>query len=550
MQNIEPSASPFHYGEQAVQERLGVRGIEDWARKVVRDHLPEQHRAFHTSLPFLVVSARDASGRPWATILEGADGFVTSPDPTRLVLDTRPAQGDALEGAFVAGADMGILGIEPATRRRNRVNGRVERQDTNGIIFVVDQSFGNCPQYIRERDWHRVEPVPPPTASRGTHLTERQQDGIKTADTFFIASGYRGDGESPTYGMDVSHRGGERGFVDVIDGSTIRFPDYAGNNHYNTIGNLVLDPRAGFLFIDFESGSLLQLSGRATLDWDSEELEKFPGAHRLITLEIDEVVDLPSALSLRWQVDADSVRSLRLIDKTRESADVTSFVFDARDSGPLVGFEPGQHLPIELAIPGRAEPVRRTYSLSSAPADNHYRISVKREPKGLASRFLHDHLEPGAIIDARHPAGDFMMTCNNCPLVLVSAGVGVTPMMSILRSVAAQKSDRPVWFVHGARDGDHHPFAQEVRDLVVDRPNITVHVSYSQPGPDDRLSEHVDVEGRLSGDLLGKLVPHGDAHYYICGPTRFMTQIQNDLESRSIPAEQIHTETFGPVAGG
>lgn len=549
MQDTTTSPSPFHHGERAVQERLGVSGIEDWARKVVRDHLPEQHRAFHTSQPFLVVSARDEGGRPWATILEGPDGFVTSPDSTRLVLNTQPAQGDALEDAFVAGADMGILGIEPSTRRRNRVNGRVDSNDANGIGFVVDQSFGNCPQYIREREWHRVAALSEPRVTRGTQLTESQQDWIKTADTFFIASGYRGDGESPAYGMDVSHRGGDRGFVEVVDGTTIRFPDYAGNNHYNTIGNLLIDPRVGFLFIDFETGSLLQLTGRSSLDWDSDNLLKFPGAHRLITLEIDEIVNLPSALRLRWQVDADSVRSLRLIEKTPESTDVTSFLFEARDGGSLVGFEPGQHLPIELAIPDRAEPMRRTYSLSSAPEDNHYRISVKREPKGLASRFLHDHIEPEAIIDARHPAGDFMMTCNNCPLVLVSAGVGVTPMMSILRSVAARESDRPVWFVHGARDGDHHPLAQEVRNLAANRPNITVHVSYSRPGPDDRQGTRFDSEGRLSGDLLAGLVPHDDAHYYICGPTGFMTQIQNDLESQNVPTEQIHIETFGPAAG-
>ena len=205
-------ASPFHRGEQAVQDRLGVRDIEDWARKVVRDHLPEQHRAFHTSLPFLVVSARDDAGRPWATLLNGPEGFVTSPDPRHLVIDAKPMPGDALENAFVAGADVGILGIELSTRRRNRVNGRVATNNSDVITFRVDQAYGNCPQYIREREWQRVDNEPSAKVQRSTRLSSTQREWIEAADTFFIASGYRGDEESPTYGMDASHRGGERGF--------------------------------------------------------------------------------------------------------------------------------------------------------------------------------------------------------------------------------------------------------------------------------------------------------------------------------------------------
>ncbi len=539
--------SPFHHGEQAVQERLGVRDIEDWARAVVRNHLPDQHRAFHTALPFLVVSARDDQGRPWATLLDGPDGFVTSPDPHHLVIDAAPVPGDALEDAFRADADMGILGIELATRRRNRVNGRVAADGSKSISFRVDQAFGNCPQYIRERAWHRVEDAPAGTATRGTSLTPAQQDWITNADTFFIASGYRGDGESPTFGMDVSHRGGERGFVQVLSDGQLRFPDYAGNNHYNTIGNLVLDPRAGYLFMDFETGSLLQITGDTSMDWETDELVNFPGARRLITLNIAEIVELPLAVGLRWQSDAESVRSLRLIEKTPESEDVTSFVFEARDSGPLATFEPGQHLPIELSIPGMSEPVRRTYSLSSSPWDEHYRITVKREPMGLVSRYLHDAVEPGAIIESRPPAGDFMMTCNMWPLVLVSAGVGVTPMMSILHAVAAQHSDRPVWFVHGARDGDHHPLATEVRNLITDHADMSLHVAYSRPNPDDKLGIDFDSEGRVTGALLVDLVGNVDAHYFLCGPTRFMADVQLDLEQQGIPVEQIHTETFGPA---
>ncbi len=540
--------SPFHVGEQRVQERLGVRDIEDWARKVVRPYLPEEHRAFHTALPFLVAAARDAEGRPWPTLLAGPEGFVTSPDPRSLVIEAKPVPGDALDGALMEGADLGILGIELATRRRNRVNGRVGEDGPGAIVFAVEQSFGNCPQYIREREWRRIDGAPAGPSVRGARLSPSQQEWVASADTFFIASGHRGDGESPAYGMDASHRGGDPGFVQVVSETRLIFPDYAGNNHYNTIGNLVLDPRAGLLFVDFGTGSLLQLTGRTTIDWDSDAVARTPGARRLVVFDIDEIVELPTAVPLRWEASAESVRSVRLVEKTRESDDVTSFVFEARDGGPLPPFQAGQHLPIELHVPGVEEPVRRTYSLSGAPSDERYRISVKREPRGLASRHLHDSVEVGTILEARTPAGDFLLPCSKCPVVLVSAGVGVTPVASMLHDLAAQNRKRPVWFVHGVRDGDHHPLAREVRGLAAKRPGVNVHVAYSRPKPEDELGVHYDSAGRVDGELLDRLVGDLGAHYMLCGPTGFMANIQTALEHLGVPAERIHTESFGPQA--
>lgn len=535
--------SPFHAGEQRIQERLGVREIEDWARQVVRPFLPEEHRAFHTSLPFLVAAARDGQGRPWATLLAGPEGFVTSPDPGSLVIDARPVPGDALEGALDEGADLGLLGIEFATRRRNRLNGRVAPGGSGALVCTVDQSFGNCPQYIRVRDWRRVD-EPAGAPARGRWLAPSQRAWIAAADTFFIASGYRGRGESPSFGMDASHRGGERGFVRVESETRLSFPDYAGNNHFNTLGNLLLDPRAGLLFVDFAAGSLLQLTGRATIDWDSEAVARAPGAHRLVVFDVEEVVELPAALPLRWDASSDPLRSLLLVEKIRESEDVASFVFEARGGGPLSPFEAGQHLPLELEVPGAAEPIRRTYSLSGSPAWDRYRISVKRQPRGIASRHLHDRVEVGAILDARRPAGGFVIGCSACPVVLVSAGVGITPLLSMLHALADERGERPVWFVHGARDGRHHPLAREVREAAARRKGIRAHVAYSRPRPGD--VGH-DVTGRIDGALLARLVTEPDARYLLCGPVGFMAALGNDLTSRGVPAEHIHTESFGPV---
>lgn len=532
--------SPFHEGEQQIQERLGVRKIEDWARKVVRGALPEEHRAFHTALPFLVAAAQDARGRPWATLLVGPAGFVTSPDPRSLVIDAAPLPGDALEGALRAGSDLGLLGIEFSTRRRNRLNGRIARSGSGPVVVSVEQTFGNCPRYIHERQWRRVPNANAAPPLRSDRLSPSQRAWIAAADTLFIASGYRGEGESPAFGMDASHRGGEPGFVATEDDTHLVIPDYAGNNHFNTLGNLLLDPRAGLLFVDFAAGSLLQLTGRAQIDWRPEAAFRFPGAKRLVRFEIEEVVALPGALPLRWEEDAAAVRSLRLVEKIRESADVASFVFEANDGGPLPAFEAGQHLPLELEIEGTL--VRRTYSLSGAPDAGRYRISVKRTAQGLASRHLHDATGVGAVLRARPPSGDFVLGGRR-PVVLVSAGIGVTPLLGMLHALAAEGGERPVLFVHGARDSRHHPLAREIRALAARRAGISVHVAFSRPLPDDVGHDSV---GRVDGALLDRLAPPPDAHYYLCGPAAFMAALQGDLEGRGVSVRRIHTESFGP----
>ncbi len=550
---LEHADSPFHAGEQAVQTRLGVRdAIEPWARQVVRPRLPEQHRQFYGQLPFLVAAARDEEQRPWVTLLVGPPGFVRSPDPTGLRIAAGPLPGDALSGSLVAGAELGLLGIDLETRRRNRVNGTISETGTGGLSFEVTQAFGNCPQYITERAWQRVEvkqdqgPV-----TRQRRLDASMQSWIRNADTFFVASGYRdrGDGSSdnPAHGMDASHRGGSPGFVTVESETRLVFPDYAGNNHFNTIGNLVMEPRVGLLFVDFEHGSLLQISGKATIDWDSPEVARHPGAQRLVIIDIEEIVRLDDVLPLRWSAPKGSIRSLRLAEKIKESADVTSFVFTARDGGELADFEAGQYLPIEIRIDGHDQPLKRTYSLSNGPGEGRYRISVKRESHGIVSRHLHDHVESGEIISSSRPEGEFILQPGGGPIVLISAGIGLTPMVSMLHALARESGGRPVWFFHGARDGAHHPLADEVRQRVEGQSDISLQVVYSQPRNGDIQGRDYDRRGHIDIDLLESSVPSLQADFYLCGPTRFLAELTAELGARGVPQERIHTETFGPA---
>ncbi len=276
-------------------------------------------------------------------------------------------------------------------------------------------------------------------------------------------------------------------------------------------------------------------------NWDSKAVTRVPGARWLVIFDIEKIIKLPAAVSLRWEADAVP----KADRKDQRKRDVISFVFEARDGGSLDNFEAGQHLPIELEMPGSQEPVRRTCSLSGAPNNNHYRISVKREPRGFVSRHLHDIVESALIPDTGRPAGEFMMSCNECPVVLVSAGIGITPMVSILHALAGEESERQVWFIHGVRDGDHHPLTHEVWKLAAKREGIRVHVAYSRPRSKDQLGVEYDSEVRVDGALLASLTDDIDAHYFLCGSTRFMADIQFDLERRNIPTEHIHSESFG-----
>ncbi len=547
----DATPSPFHPGEQRVQQRLGVRdAIEPWARRVVRPALPEEHRHFYASLSFLVLGARDASGQPWATLVAGDPGFASTPDPTTLAVAALPSPGDALADALRAGDDLGILGIELPTRRRNRVNGRIAARDGAGLSLAVSQSFGNCPQYITPR---RVRVASADTASarraeRGTALTPSQRAWIEGADTFFIASGYGSASESRSHGLDVSHRGGAPGFVETTGPGEVVFPDYAGNNHFNTLGNLVMDARVGLLFVEVGTGALLQVTGRAAIDWSPPQELRDTGARRRVRVAIDAVVEHDPDRPLCLETAGDALRELRVVTRRAESDDVVSFTLAARDGGPLPSFEAGQHLPVVLSGPSGV--LRRSYSLSGPADAGTYRISVKREPCGAASGFLHDHLAEGDVLLAARPAGSFVLhETSPRPAVLVSAGVGLTPLVSMLHA-ASQRPERPVWFVHGARDGAHHPLRREVDTLVATTPHLRRHVVYSRPRPADRerAGRDFDDVGRIDGALLAELLPDLEADFYLCGPLPFLDALHGDLEARGVPAEQIHSERFATGA--
>jgi uncharacterized protein len=297
------SVATFHEGEVALQERAGSRAkLAELGPRVIRDHMPDQHREFFAQLPFIVAGTVDADGQPRASVLAGEPGFVTSPDPRRLAVRGRPLAHDPLAANLVDGAAIGLLGIEPHTRRRNRLNGWVAARSDGGFDVEVGQSFGNCPKYIQARRPEFTGAVPDTRAAQAmSALDEPARALIARSDTFFIATAHPQAGRSgaPAFGVDVSHRGGKPGFVRV-QGNGLTVPDFVGNAFFNTLGNLAVNPRCGLLFIDYEAGDLLQVAARGETIHDGPELRAFQGALRLMRFDAVSALRLPGALPLRW----------------------------------------------------------------------------------------------------------------------------------------------------------------------------------------------------------------------------------------------------------
>jgi predicted pyridoxine 5'-phosphate oxidase superfamily flavin-nucleotide-binding protein len=296
--------SPFHPGELAAQDRAGG-GAPGGG---IRPYMPDQHRLFFAMLPHLFVASVDGDGWPMAGILTGEPGFIASPDPAILGIRALPLAGDPLHDLLVPGAPVGLLGIDLSNRRRNRANGIVAGRAPEGFVVAVRQSFGNCPQYIQTRLVH-ADPETPGPLEKLAGLDQVARDIIARADTCFVAS-WSGPGGDLNGGVDISHRGGLPGFVHA-EGDVLTIPDFRGNRYFNTLGNLAVHPRAGLLFVDFETGDVLHLNGEVEIVWDIDGHPAPPGAERLWRFRVTRAWRRARAVPLRWAFDAYAPTSLR-----------------------------------------------------------------------------------------------------------------------------------------------------------------------------------------------------------------------------------------------
>jgi ferredoxin-NADP reductase/MOSC domain-containing protein YiiM/ferredoxin len=340
---------------------------------------------------------------------------------------------------------------------------------------------------------------------------------------------------------------------------------------------LVSHHRPGFYFRVLEEGEVQA---------GEEILKLATGPEEMTVAEADALLYLPGhprqqllralripALSIGWQtsfralLEGDAARGnaglstaspppawagFRPLEATaveQESDSVISVRFEDPDGKPLPAALPGQYLTLRIQANDAARPLLRNYSLSGPPDAGYYRIAVKREHDGAASGYLQDRLAVGDQLDVAAPRGTFILDESDDPVLLISAGIGATPVLAMLNALAEQRSAREIWWLHGARNGHEHSFAAETRTLLAGFPNTCVRVCYSQPGADDVEGRDFDKAGHLTPSLLLELEPPRNARAYICGPTGFMNEVSAALASIGLDAAQIHTEPFGPERG-
>ena len=340
---------------------------------------------------------------------------------------------------------------------------------------------------------------------------------------------------------------------------------------------LVSHHRPGFYFRVLEEGDVQA----------GDEIVKLAsGPERMPVAEADGLLYLPGhtrqqllralripALSLGWQVSFRALlegepgsgnaglavaspppawagfRPLTVTAISRESDSVISVRLEDPEGAPLPAARPGQYLTLRIQPDEQQRSVLRNYSLSGPPDAGYYRITVKREHHGVASGYLHSRLAVADRLDVAAPRGTFILDRTRAPVLLISVGIGATPVLAMLQALAEEHSDRQIWWLHGARSSRDHSFAAEAQALLTSLPNVRTHVYYSRPGPNDLQGRDFDTAGRLTASLLADLEPPRDAEAYLCGPAPFMEEISAGLAAMGIAAPRIHTEPFGPAPG-
>ncbi len=240
-------------------------------------------------------------------------------------------------------------------------------------------------------------------------------------------------------------------------------------------------------------------------------------------------------------------RQMRVANIHKESDSVTSFILKPIDGQPLPVFQAGQFVVLRLLFDPGKPPVLRSYSLSDLPVADHFRISVKSELNGIGSSFLCNRAREGDLLDVSAPRGSFTLRPSQSPVVLLSAGVGATPVMSMLHSLAAERSQREIWWIYGARNRVDHPFAEESRSLLKELPRGREYIVYSRPAAIDQAGADFDAPGHIDTALLKRIGVSQGSDFYLCGPSSFLQNMRDGLQNWGVLAGNVHTEIFGSL---
>ena len=272
---------------------------------------------------------------------------------------------------------------------------------------------------------------------------------------------------------------------------------------------------------------------------------------------IGEIMDRREIIKAQDEVSWQGFRKFRVDKKEMEGGGICSFYLKPHDDRPLPFFEPGQYLTFKLDIPGQKKSTIRCYSLSDQPLDNYYRVSIKHQlpprdnpdaPPGLGSSFFHEQIHEQDIIDVKAPSGHFFLDVTKPhPIVLIGGGIGLTPVLSMLKEVIKRDWRSEIWFFYGISNGSEHIMKEHLKELGSMRDNIKLFVCYSRPGKKDVKGDDYDIEGRVGVDLFKELLPSNNYDYYFCGPPGMMNSLFEGLREWGVPEDRIHYEAFGPA---
>ena len=565
----------FHQGELAVQALANESDIAQRNGRVISDRILPGAIPFIAQQTMLVVSSVDDAGQPWSSILFGSQGFIQASSHTRLILDTSKIllnKSDMFWENIKKNQQIGILVIELSTRRRFRVNGRIQALDRQEeelqFEINVQQAYPNCPKFIQRRNVTLdpeafTESLPEPRFGRT--LNNEQHDIIRRADSFFVSSCSplitHGDEYSDTsqksetlLSVDASHRGGLPGFIKLIEGNKLLIPDYKGNSMFNTLGNIHQYPKAGIIIPDFDNARVLQLTGLADILWDQlDDTNHSGGSKRFWTLKVEAWQETPIAKHIDWhfqdysphnprektikaqgQRDPNKAIPMRVAKVVQKSPRIKLFrligveatLKGKHKEAPLPEFEAGAHLPIESVLASGQKVIRHYSILSSVKERDFYEIAVQREDSGRGgSLSIHERLEVGSQVMVWPPKSEFPLIRDDKHKILIAGGIGITPMLSMLRELVVQQASFE--FHYTARSEADLAFKQEVLALAGNRAFF-----YSSD------TKRLDLEHLISH-------AKSQSHVYLCGPLGLINQVRELAKAQHWLESRVHFESFG-----
>ncbi|KAJ8906072.1 hypothetical protein NDN08_002571 [Rhodosorus marinus] len=555
----------FHSGELALQKRDGTAETASRLNSYIKteiDVVLGRNDFFH-ELRTVYMSTIDESGNLWVSEISGESGFLHAQDPKTLTVKMSKAMvvpGDPFLENVERSKDrrVGMIAIKFDIARRYRTNGTLSAFSPDGDVAVsVEEAFGNCPKYIQHRKIVGRRTQMGIETLSGERLSPEAMAQISNSNTFFLGT-INKNGNS-----DLSHRGGYEGFIQAKSPTEIEWPEYGGNGMFMSLGNLMNDRRASLLFVDHEkSGDVLQVTGEAECEWGRTDVE---GTGRVMRFKVKECKLHPCASPYEWMFEEYSKYNvahnqgnpmkpkselfplsvkLAQVDSANKSGSVRKMIFWGSTS---ICFKPGQYMSFNLKHPTGT--LNRTWTLTRPPrnggGDFQFEIYVKRLENGTASVWMHE-IDVLTYHEVSAIGGDLspFIGLDELPkeIVLVSAGIGITPAISILRGLEGHK-DVTVRFFHSERHEEDRCFADELLSAAERNENLRVILTvtdHAEPLEDGR------IRGRINKGLLDQNMDfeRSDCHAYLCGPGEFMSDISYSLVELGIPTAQIHTEDF------